>query len=87
MTLFNEKPQMPVTGVINCTPAGEWVFDDKKIQYAHDSPLVREVECDVVMSVPAAVAVRNMLTNFIDSAVKHMQEASRVAAELGKQPK
>jgi hypothetical protein len=82
MTIFNEKPQMPISGVIQNTTAGQWVLDENKIQFAHDAPLVREIEADVIMNLPAAVAVRNMLTSFINSAMAHMQNATKMAAEM-----
>lgn len=87
MTLFNEKPQMVQAGVIQNTPDGRWALDETKSQFAHDAPLVREVEADVVMNVAAAVAVRDMLNNFINTALQHMQNAQELAKQQERQAK
>jgi hypothetical protein len=81
MTLFNEKPQMPTSGVMQNKDTGQWVLDDTKYQFAHDAPLIREVEADVIMNLPAAIAVRDMLTGFINAAMTHMQTATKMAEE------
>ena len=87
MTIFNEKPQLIASGVMRAGADGRWEFDETKTQYAHDAPLVREVECDVIMNVPAAIVVRDMLNNFIKLAIEHMQKANQQAVEMERQNK
>lgn len=87
LTFFNEKPQMPATGVMTRAPDGQWGLDQNKFQMAHDAPLVREVEFDVVMNVWSATVVRDVLTNFINMALAHMKEATEQSVAAQKQTK
>jgi hypothetical protein len=87
MTFFNEKPQMPVSGVMQNTPEGQWTIDNSKLQFGHDAPLVREVDVDIILNVAGAVMVRDVLNNFIKTAMDHMQNAAKAAAELENQIK
>jgi hypothetical protein len=70
LTLFNEKPPMPDRGVIRLDPkSGQWVIDATSLEMPANVDMVREMEVDVVMTLPAAVAIRNVLNNFIHTVI------------------
>jgi hypothetical protein len=84
LTFFNEKPQLPSSGVLKVSPQGQWIYDDTKIQFATDAQLVREVEADVILNVPAAIALRETLNGFIKMALDQMETINQKGSEMQK---
>ncbi len=74
LTFFNEKPPMPASDVIELDPkTGQWSMDMKKLHVPSDAHLVRELDVDITMSLPAAVAVRDTLDNFIRMVIANLE--------------
>ena len=48
-------------------------MDIKKLQGSTDARLVRELEVDVTLSLPAAVAVRETLNSFINMVIANLE--------------
>jgi hypothetical protein len=82
LTFFNEKPPMPASGVLELdSKTGQWAMDMKKLQIQSDAHLVRELEVDVTMTLPAAVAVRDTLNNFIHMVVANLEAQQKSKPE------
>jgi len=74
LSFYNEKPPIPASGIIELdAKTGQWSMDIKKLQGSTDARLVRELEVDVTLSLPAAVAVRETLNSFINMVIANLE--------------
>lgn len=82
LTFFNEKPPMPASGVLELnSKTGQWTMNTQKLDVPPDTQLIRELEVDVTMSLPAAIAVRDTLNGFINAVFANLEAQQKSRAQ------
>lgn len=75
IAFYNERPPLPVSGVLKLIDQKGWVVVPDGIKLSSDAPLIREVDVDVTMSLEVAKQVHGLLGRFIEMATEQLNNA------------